>query len=137
MTTIWPAGAVLLGFQLAALAWRLNREIRMGESKRWTWVTMADYMTYASVIVLVLGVFLLPFFLEAMHDGWVSWLFGLALLIFAATPPVIAGHYELYSRKERSYDYITTQEWRAIATAAVAIATYFSVGLFWVSSGRA
>ena len=137
MTELWPAGAVLLGFQLAALGWRLNREIRMSERKRRTWITIADYMTYLSVIILVLGVFLLPPFLDDMHDGWVSWLFGLALIVFAVTPPVIAGHYELYSRKERSYDYITTQERWALVPALVVIAAYFTVGLFWVSSYRA
>lgn len=132
MSEIWPAGAVLLGFQLTALGWRLNREIRMGELRRRTWITIADYLTYLSVIILVLGVFLLPPFLDDMHRGWVSWLFGLALIIFAATPPVIAGHYELFSRKERSCKYITAQERWALASALVVIATYFSLGLVWL-----
>ena len=34
MTPLWTAGAVLLGFQLAALAWRLNREIKIADENK-------------------------------------------------------------------------------------------------------
>ena len=145
MTPLWTAGAVLLGFQLAALAWRLNREIKIADENKSAacgkeepiWLTRADYMTFTSVGVLVLGVFILPFFIRQMNASCIQFLFGLSLIIFASVPPVIAGHYDLYGKANRTYDHVTTQERWASRVAGVVILTYAVIGLYWLATGRA
>lgn len=82
---LWTVAAVVFGFQMAALAWRINREVYMEEKCRITWLPWADRMVYSSVLILIGGVFIAPFF-GNVPLRWVVWLFGLALVIFAATP---------------------------------------------------
>ena len=38
---IWTATAVLLGFQITAFTWRINREVAMGDKGYITWLTLA------------------------------------------------------------------------------------------------
>ena len=127
---LWTVGAVLLGFQMAALAWRLNREIYMRNRRERTWIPMADFMVYVSVLVLVVGVFIVPA-LYAVPSRWVAWLLGLALVIFAATPPVIAGHYDLYRPRcwPGGRPPVTTQEWWALGVVWTFIVAYIAAGL--------
>lgn len=127
---LWTVGAVLLGFQMAALAWRLKRELRMMALCELTWLTWADRMVYLSVVVLVVGVFIAPVLGDVPSD-WVAWLLGLALIIFAATPPVIAAHYELYGAPHRpsTRPPVTTQEKQALGVVWTFIVAYFAAGL--------
>ena len=130
---LWTVAAVLLGFQMAALAWRLNREVYMEERVGITWLTLADYMVYFSILMLVGGVFVAPIF-GGVPFPWAVWLLGLSLVIFAATPPVIAGHYNLYpykprTRKPRHRNRTTAQEKRAFCIVSVVVVVYFLAGL--------
>ena len=96
---LWAAAIVLFGFQLAGLVWRLNREVwfRDRQPKIPNWITVADYMVYASILVLVIGVFVLP--VLGVANLLVSgWMFALSIVIFGLAPAVLAGHYELYRR---------------------------------------
>lgn len=58
--TIWTTAAVLLGFQLAAFTWRLDRELRMASSGEVTWVPLADVLNLVAFVVVGGGVFVLP-----------------------------------------------------------------------------
>ena len=62
---------------------------------------------------------------------WAVWLFGLALVIFAATPPVIAGHYNLFRYDPDRIDRPSTtrQEKWALGVVSVAIGACFVIGL--------
>ena len=127
---LWTVAAVVLGFQMAALAWRMNRELYAEKKRAWTWIPWADRMIYVSMIILIGGVFIAPL-VGDVSLRWAVWLFGLALVIFAATPPVIAGHYNVFRYDPDRIDRppTTTQEKWALGVVSVAIGAYFVIGL--------
>ena len=57
---VWTAGAVLLGFQLGAFTWRINREVSMGDKGYVTWLTLADGLVGISFLWVVVFVFAMP-----------------------------------------------------------------------------
>ena len=126
------AAVVVLGFQMAALAWRLHREVYMEERCQRIWFTAADVLTYLSLLILIGSVFVLPAFVEVRTTTTEKW-FGLSLVIFASTPLVLAGHYNLFaqSNKTKGRDRLTGQEtWALSVTIAVVIA-YLAAWIFW------
>ena len=127
---LWTVAAVVLGFQMAAIAWRVNRELYAEQKRARTWIPWADRMIYFSVLILIGGVFIAPL-LGDVSLRWAVWLFGLALVIFAATPPVIAGHYNLYRYDPDRIGRpgTTTQEKWALGVVSLAIGAYILVGL--------
>lgn len=127
---LWTVAAVLFGFQLAALTWRLNRELDMASRHERIWIPYPDRMVYLSVLILVGGVFIAPF-LGNLPLRWAVWLFGLALVIFAATPPVLAGHYDMYRYTAwvNGRPLVTPQEKKALFVVWLLIGAYFVAGL--------
>jgi hypothetical protein len=57
---IWTAAAVLMGFQLTAFIWRLNRETEVRKSGGKNWLPPADYLSLASMIAIAFGVYAFP-----------------------------------------------------------------------------
>ena len=123
LSQLWTVAVVLAGFQVAALTWRINREIYVeergttkptrnrqptgdeetnGNRKREpTWVTIADGFVFVSFMLLIFGVFAAPVF-SAMTVECAARLLGLSLVIFGVSPVVLAGHYNLYCSWVRS-----------------------------------
>lgn len=89
-----------------------------------TWVTFADGFVLASLFVLIGGVFCGPA-LDVVKADLAGKLFGLALVLFACSPIVLAGHYNLYCRwdKDGSRGRWTNQE-----KAAIGLATLLPLG---------
>ncbi len=126
LSDVWVAAGVLLGFQITSFAWRLSREVKVGESGDLTWLPPADLLNLASMLVTAIGVFALPILglstPDLMKDA-----FGLALLLFVGYPFALAGHYELYSRgTKRSYLYFPRQE-RVVVAAVVILTAAFAI----------
>ena len=119
LSDLWSTATVLLGFQVAAFAWRINREITMEAKEERTWLTCADGFVALSFIALVVGVFVGPV------AGWVSTdmaarLLGVALLSMLAAPFILAAHYNLYCSWGKyvcGRPRITRQEQVAVVTA--------------------
>ena len=87
---LWTVATVLLGFHIAALAWRMRRELDTQAGDETTWLTLAHWMVIASLMFLVVGVFILPI----LTSGNISFevvgvLFGLAVLMSSMTPIVL------------------------------------------------
>ena len=118
---LWTAAAVVAGFQMASFSWRLKREIDMEMANQETWLTLADLMNGISFLLLVGGVFAAPILGDLSVDT-AARIFGLALAGFAASPFILAGHYNLYCswRKTRPRPSVTAQE---------LVATVFALGL--------
>ena len=57
---LWSVAGVLVGFQVAALTLRVNREIDVGSSGDRTWLPVADCVNLLSLSVTLIGVFVLP-----------------------------------------------------------------------------
>ena len=117
---LWAAAAVLAGFQLTALGWRIQREIYMESRRERTWLTLADIFVGVSFLLLLVGVFAGPI-LSDISSSTAAKFFGLALFCFAASPFVLAGHYYLYGSwcKKRPRPWVTVQE-AVVASCACA-----------------
>ena len=131
LSQIWTVAATLGGFQVVALAWRISREVYMEERNETTWLTLADGFVALSFLVLIGGVFLTPVWGVSTSDA--VKLMGLALVIFAPSIFILAGHYNLYSEWGVEYDdngeklprdRCTRQELSLVLIAVVVIATY-------------
>lgn len=117
LSSLWTVAAVVLGFQLAALAWRFGREVAMEATGERTWLTAPDLIVMLSLSILVGGVFAAPILGYSDSDNAAEW-FGLSLVVFASSPFVLAGHYELYWEGLRSLDgFWRKSEGRARVTA--------------------
>ncbi len=125
--SLWTVSAVVLGFQIAALAWRLKRELEMEEAGKPTWIPIPDAMVFLSMLILVGGVFLAPI-LGDIDANLTLRLFGLSLVILASTPVVLAGHYDLFRRKKGCRGWVTTQEKWALTVPALFGSAY---GIAW------
>lgn len=123
ISSLWTVAAVVFGFQLAALSWRISREVHMESQGERTWVTFADGIVLLSTLILVVGVFLAPI-LTDISAGNAARLFGLSLVLFASAPVVLAGHYNLFRQHQKApRDHVTTQERWSLTVPAL-----FSVG---------
>ena len=129
LSQLWTAAAVLVGFQITALTWRLNREVAMEASSERTWATLPDGFVATSFLVVVIGVFAAPLSGAASTD-FAAKLFGVAMLIFAAFPFALAGHYNLYCSwgKGRPRPRMTKQEGVA-ASLSIALGVG---GAWWI-----
>ena len=129
---LWTAAAVLTGFQITALSWRINRELAMEARGERTWSTLADLFVAVSFVVLAFGVFAAPIFGTASVDTAAK-LFGVALVLFTSSTLVLAGHYDLFCEwgKKRPRDRATKQEWVAVGVAASILVIYVA---WWILS---
>lgn len=44
LTDIWTVAGVLLGFQVTSFAWRVSREVDVGQVRDLTWLPPADIL---------------------------------------------------------------------------------------------
>ena len=127
LSQLWTAAAVLAGFQITALTWRLNREVTMEAESERTWATLPDVFVAVSFLVVVVGVFAAPLSGSASTD-MAAKLLGIAMLMFSAFPFVLAGHYNLYCSwgKSRPRPRVTKQEW-----VAAGVSILLAIGGIW------
>ena len=128
---IWIAAGVLLGFQVTSFAARINREIAVGEQWDVTWLPPSDILNLISMVALVAGVFILPVF-GFDEPSFMTYAFGLAMLLFLGFPFALAGHYDMYNnRSKRSYLYFPYQEKLVISVIAVLAISYVIIAMIW------
>jgi hypothetical protein len=125
---ILTAAGVLLGFQITSFTWRVSREVDAGKSDL-TWLPIADIFNLASMLVVVIGVFVLPI-LNVANLKFMKLAFGLALLLFIGYPFALAGHYDMYNKNtRRSMRYLPLQERVVTVLILLAVVAYLVVAL--------
>lgn len=97
---LWTAGGILLGFQLTSFHFRLTRELKFRDEGDTTWLPWADMLSLMSMLIMVLCIFLLP--ILGFGDQFAANAFGVALILFAGYPFALAGHYELFTSKDKN-----------------------------------
>ena len=112
---VWSAAAVLLGFQLAAFTWRLQRELTMGSQGQQQWLPLADMLNLVSFVVVAGGVFVLPL-LGVSNDALPRDALGLGVLILTFYPFALLGHYRLLRVPSEKFDDPDTHERGWLAT---------------------
>ena len=110
LSDIWTAAGVLIGFQVTSFAWRVSREVEIGENSDLTWLPPADILNLISLLIASIGVFALP--ISGLADlNIIKLSFGLAVLLFVRYAFALAGHYDMYNnRTRRSKLYFPFQE---------------------------
>ena len=123
MKEVWTAASVLLGFQLNAFVWRLNRELNLGDSTKW--LPPAEYLNVLAFLAAALGVFALPI-AKFQWPSMPTHMLGLSVILFVGSRIALVGHYELLFQRNRSssQDYCTTQEIIVIAVTVFLSALY-------------
>jgi hypothetical protein len=123
---IWNAASVILGFQLLAFSWRIQREAELQRQEKPTWLPVADKLNLAAILVNIIGTFLLPI---AGHNERPEYALAFSLILFATYPLALAAHYELFFRHWNRKRYFPRQE-RIIADVLIAC---FAVAAFYRS----
>ena len=54
---LWQAAAIVLGFKMAFLAWRIRRELEMEREGEPSGLPFPEMLTFLSAFLLVLGVY--------------------------------------------------------------------------------
>ena len=122
LVQLWTAAGVLIGFQISSFGWRISREADVDEAVP-TWLPPADIVNLISMLVTAMGVFILP--LLGLIPSELSQLaFGFAMLLFVSYPFALAGHYDMFHKGPRSFEYFPRQEKIVIAIIAIAAVTY-------------
>jgi uncharacterized membrane protein YiaA len=120
---IWGVAGILMGFQIASFTWRISREVEVGELGDITWLPPADMLNMVSMATLAVGVFVFPI-LKIADLAFAEHSFGLAVILFIGYPFALAGHYDMYNREKRSYEYFTLQERIVILLVAILAIAY-------------
>ncbi len=129
LSDIWVAAGLLIGFQVTSFAWRVSREVKVGESGDLTWLPPADILNLVSMLVTVIGVFALPI-LGLADPTFIKYSFGLAVLLFVGYPFALAAHYDMYNSKTaRSYLYFPFQEKVVVVIVTVLAIAYVIVAV--------
>jgi positive regulator of sigma E activity len=131
LADIWTATGVILGFQVTLFAWRVTREVTVGEQNDRTWLPAADIVNLISMVILVVGTLILPT-LGLTDSKFMIHSFGLAVLLFVGYPFALAGHYEMYNNKTlRSYQYFPLEE-KVVVTTISILAIAYVIGVIIV-----
>jgi hypothetical protein len=119
MPEVWVPASVVLGFQLTAFSWRIQRELTL--RTRIKWVPPADFLNLASFGVIVGGVFVLPALDLPRSDEFTRDAFGLGLLLLGIYPFALAAHYRIhpFGNPEEEVTWYSAAEVVGVAIAGV------------------
>ena len=124
LADIWIAAGVLIGFQVTSFIWRISREVEVGKTRDITWLPPADVLNLLSMVIAMVGVFVLPI-LGLVDLSFIKLSFGLAVLLFVSYPFALAGHYDMYNNKtSRSFLYFPAQEKVVVEIKAILVILY-------------
>ncbi len=127
---LWTAGGVLLGFEVAALSWRVTQESKRGAQNDITWLPPADFLNLLAMGSTAVGIFILPA-LDMLTVRAVRLVFGLSALLFVGHAFAIVGHYDMYNwRTPRSMNYFPCQEKVAVAATVLAVLGYMVLAFY-------
>lgn len=127
---IWMVAGVLVGFEAASFAWRIQREAAVGDQDDVTWLPPADYLNLLGLLIVGLGVFALPV-LNVIGEAAMRKALGLGVVLWIGHVFALAGHYELYNPKtKRSKTFCPCQEKVVLCGTAVAVVTYVLGAVF-------
>lgn len=92
-STVWTAAGVVVGFSVTAFIFRIGREAKKRDERLRYWLPPADFLLLTSLAVTLIGVFVLPILGASL--SFALYALGLSLVVLAAYPFALAGHYEI------------------------------------------
>jgi hypothetical protein len=119
--------AILIAMQIAALGWRINREVPLGDQGRRTWFPVSDYLNIISMGLVIYFCIIAPLNTGAKGEAYKN-ILSLGFILMGMHPINLIGHYRFVSRYGRSiykdYPYITDHEWITLSLTAVIVVGY-------------
>jgi hypothetical protein len=129
LADIWIAAGVIFGFQITWFSWRISREIEMGKRNEITWLPVADWINLTSMLITVIGVFILPI-LGIKELYIIKRIFGYALLLIVGHAFALAGHYQLFRQGvKKRQPYLPRQERIVILIIGILSISYLALSL--------
>ena len=123
--TFYRLAPPLIALQFAALGWRVNREINLGDSGRATWIPIPDVLNIMSLLATGICLIVVPIATDSYF--WLSrMVVGAGYVLIAFHPFTMAAHYLLWSRGGRS-KYITDGNDYPYATGEELVSSSLSV----------
>lgn len=118
--------SLLVGFQVAAFGWRINREISVGDAGRKTWFPVPDVINILSMLSVVFFCVLTPL-AKGQFQKSSEVVLAASYILFVFHPISMAAHYRLwgkegrsfYTKQNRDYPYITGQEVASVCLSLV------------------
>ena len=83
----------VVGFSVTAFIFRIGREAKKRDERFLYWLPPADFLLLGSLAVTLIGVFVLPILGAGL--SFALYALGLSLVLLAAYPFALAGHYEI------------------------------------------
>jgi hypothetical protein len=126
--------AILIAMQIAALGWRINREIPLGDQGRRTWIPVSDFLNIISMMSVIYFCVIEPLNGGAKGEVY-KIVLSLGFILMGMHPINLIGHYRFLSRQGRSiyqedYPYITDHEWATLSLTAVVVVGYLARQFF-------
>ena len=99
--TLYRLAPPLISLQLLAFCWTVNREIKVADAERQSVIPLPDVINILSLFATVCCLIVLPLAIESYL--WLSrMVLGGAYVLIAFHPFMVAAHYRLWRRKEKS-----------------------------------
>src|ERR1700678_3411468 len=99
--TLYRLAPPLIALQFAALGWRVNREINLGDSGRATWIPIPGVLNIMRLLATVICLIVVPIATDSYF--WLSRVvLGAGYVLIAFHPFTMAAHYRLWSRERKS-----------------------------------
>jgi hypothetical protein len=119
---LWTVASVILGFQIAAFIFRMQRETGPDIVEWERHLPVCEYLNLSSIVIFIGGVFILPLVRQG-QDATARGMFAAAMTLFALYPFAVAAHYHILLR-EKAGGYFneigSRSEWLVFAIAIVA-----------------
>jgi hypothetical protein len=90
---VWTAAGVVVAFSVTAFIFRIGREAQLRSEGLRYWLPPADFVLLGSLVVALVGVFVLPVLGAGL--AFARYALGWAFLLLAGYPFALAGHYEI------------------------------------------
>ncbi|WP_058185847.1 hypothetical protein [Terracidiphilus gabretensis] len=124
--TLYKFGPPLIALQIAALGWRINREMSLGYAERAIFLLVPDVLNVMSLFASVICLIVLPVVTETYF--WLSrMILTSGYMLIAFYPLATAAHYRLWSRRRTrihpedgcAYPYVTGEELVAVCLSVI------------------
>jgi hypothetical protein len=127
--------AILIAMQIAALGWRINREIPLSDQGRRIWIPVSDVLNIISMVAVIYFCVIEPLNGAVKGEAY-RIVLSLGFILMGMYPINLIGHYRFLSRRGRSkypkdYPYITDHEWATLSLTAFVVVGYLARQFFF------
>jgi hypothetical protein len=123
---LWTATGLIAGFQLTTFTMRITRAMDLGGQRMTARLPPADLVNLVSWAIILLGVFAAP--ISGLYSEVIAAkVLGFSLTLLACYPFALAGHYELFNYRQRSFETFPFQEKVGIAVTGILGVIYILV----------